>query len=60
MPRIVTAGGAIAGLEALIALRAHLGPGVGIELLEAKTDLVQRQRASPSHSAPTRRRTSTS
>jgi sulfide:quinone oxidoreductase len=45
MPRIVIAGGGIAGLEALIALRVHLGRGVEIELLEANTDLVERQRA---------------
>lgn len=45
MPRIIIAGGGIAGLEALIALRAHLGPDVEIELLEADTDLVERQRA---------------
>ena len=40
MPTIVIAGGGIAGLEALVALRAHLGSGVRIELLEAATDLV--------------------
>jgi sulfide:quinone oxidoreductase len=45
MPRIVIAGGGIAGLEALIALRVHLGRGIEIELLEANTDLVERQRA---------------
>src|SRR5215218_5709139 len=45
MPTIVIAGGGIAGLEALVALRAHLGSGVRIELLEAATDLVERQRA---------------
>jgi sulfide:quinone oxidoreductase len=43
--RIVIAGGGVAGLEALAALRAHLGPSVGIELLEANVDLVERQRA---------------
>jgi sulfide:quinone oxidoreductase len=45
MPRVVIAGGGIAGLEALIALRAHLGTAVEIELLEANTELVERQRA---------------
>ena len=45
MPTIVIAGGGIAGLEALAALRAHLGSDVRIELLEAATDLVERQRA---------------
>jgi sulfide:quinone oxidoreductase len=45
MPRIVIAGGGIAGLEALIALRAHLGSDPEIHLLEANTDLVERQRA---------------
>jgi sulfide:quinone oxidoreductase len=45
MPRIIIAGGGIAGLEALIALRAHLGTAVEIELLEANTELVERQRA---------------
>ena len=45
MPRIVIAGGGIAGLEALIALHAHLGSSAEIELLEANTDLVERQRA---------------
>jgi sulfide:quinone oxidoreductase len=44
-PRILIAGGGIAGLEALVALRAHLGSGPRIELLEAATDLVERQRA---------------
>jgi sulfide:quinone oxidoreductase len=44
-PRILIAGGGIAGLEALVALRAHLGSGPRIELLEASTDLVERQRA---------------
>ena len=34
MPRIVIAGGGIAGLEALVALRAHLGPQAEIQLLE--------------------------
>jgi sulfide:quinone oxidoreductase len=45
MPRIIIAGGGIAGLEALIALRVHLGTDVEIELLEANIDLVERQRA---------------
>jgi sulfide:quinone oxidoreductase len=45
MPRIVIAGGGIAGLEALIALHSHLGRHAEIELLEANTDLVERQRA---------------
>ena len=45
MPRIVIAGGGIAGLEALIALRDHLGPSAEIELIEANTDLVERQRS---------------
>ena len=46
MPRIVIAGGGIAGLEALIALHGRLGsPAHEIELLEASTDLVERQRA---------------
>ncbi|MDP9345750.1 MAG: NAD(P)/FAD-dependent oxidoreductase [Actinomycetota bacterium] len=45
MSRIVIAGGGIAGLEGLIALRGHLGPEVRIDLLEASTELVERQRA---------------
>ena len=45
MPKIIIAGGGIAGLEALIALRAHLGSAADIELLEANTDLVERQRS---------------
>jgi sulfide:quinone oxidoreductase len=45
MPRVVIAGGGIAGLEALVALRAHLGPEAEIELLEANAELVERQRA---------------
>jgi sulfide:quinone oxidoreductase len=45
MPRIIIAGGGIAGLEALIALRGHLGSTAEIELLEANTHLVERQRA---------------
>jgi sulfide:quinone oxidoreductase len=42
MSRIVIAGGGIAGLEALIALRHHLGAGARIDLLEAGLDLVER------------------
>ena len=45
MTRVVIAGGGIAGLEALIALRAHLGPEPRIDLLEGATDLVERQRS---------------
>ena len=45
MTRIVVAGGGIAGLEALIALREHLGPEPRIDLLEAELELVERQRA---------------
>src|ERR671931_909068 len=45
MPTIVIAGGGIAGLEALAALRSHLGSHARIELIEAATDLVERQRA---------------
>ena len=45
MPTIVIAGGGIAGLEALAALRAHMGSDTRIELIEAATDLVERQRA---------------
>jgi sulfide:quinone oxidoreductase len=45
MPRIIIAGGGIAGLEALIALHGHLGSTAEIELLEANTDFVERQRA---------------
>ncbi len=45
MTRIVIAGGGIAGLEALIALREHLGPEPRIDLLEAELELVERQRA---------------
>jgi sulfide:quinone oxidoreductase len=57
MPRIVIAGGGIAGLEALIALRGHLGSSAEIELLEANTDLVERQRAvaEPFGGGPVRR-----
>lgn len=42
MPTIIIAGGGIAGLEALAALRRHLGPDVHIDLLEANLDLVER------------------
>src|ERR671936_1795326 len=45
MPTIVIAGGGIAGLEALAALRAHLGSDARIELLEAGTELIERQKA---------------
>src|SRR5215207_2890603 len=45
MPTIVIAGAGISGLEALVALRGHLGPEPRIELLEANTDLVERQRS---------------
>jgi sulfide:quinone oxidoreductase len=57
MPTIVIAGGGIAGLEALVALRSHLGSEVRIELLEGATDLVERQRAveQPFDGAPPRR-----
>jgi sulfide:quinone oxidoreductase len=57
MARIVIAGGGIAGLEALIALHGHLGSGAEIELLEANTDLVERQHAvaEPFGGGPVRR-----
>jgi sulfide:quinone oxidoreductase len=42
MSRIVIAGGGIAGLEALVALRHHLGAAPTIELLEANVELVER------------------
>jgi sulfide:quinone oxidoreductase len=42
MSRIVIAGGGIAGLEALVALRHHLGSDPAIDLLEANVDLVER------------------
>jgi sulfide:quinone oxidoreductase len=42
MSRIVIAGGGIAGLEALVALRRHLGPAPAIDLLEANLELVER------------------
>jgi sulfide:quinone oxidoreductase len=56
-PRIVIAGGGIAGLEALIALHGHLGSTAQVELLEANTDLVERQRAvsEPFGGGPVRR-----
>jgi sulfide:quinone oxidoreductase len=57
MPTIVIAGGGIAGLEALIALHGHLGSTARIELLEANTDLVERQHAvsEPFGGGPARR-----
>jgi sulfide:quinone oxidoreductase len=57
MPTIVIAGGGIAGLEALIALHGHLRSSARIELLEANTDLVERQRAvsEPFGGGPVRR-----
>ena len=57
MPRIIIAGGGIAGLEALIALRGHLGSTAQIELLEANADLLERQRAvsEPFGGGPVRR-----
>jgi len=42
MSRIIIAGGGIAGLEALVALRHHLGPAPTIDLLEANVELVER------------------
>lgn len=45
MTRVVIAGGGIAGLEALIALRGHLGPEPRIDVLEPSMELVERQRA---------------
>jgi sulfide:quinone oxidoreductase len=42
MPSIVIAGGGIAGLEALVALRRHLGAAASIDLIEANLDLVER------------------
>jgi sulfide:quinone oxidoreductase len=42
MSRIVIAGGGIAGLEALVALRHHLGSAPEIDLLEANVELVER------------------
>jgi sulfide:quinone oxidoreductase len=57
MPTIVIAGGGIAGLEALIALHGHLGSTAQIELLEANTELLERQRAvsEPFGGGPVRR-----
>jgi sulfide:quinone oxidoreductase len=57
MSRIVIAGGGIAGLEGLIALHGHLGSSAEIQLLEANTDLVERQRAvaEPFGGGPVRR-----
>jgi sulfide:quinone oxidoreductase len=45
VPPIVIAGGGIAGLEALVALREDLGPDAQIELLEPATAFVERQRS---------------
>ena len=45
MSRIVIAGGGVAGLEALVALRRHLGPDPRIDLLEANAELVERPMA---------------
>jgi sulfide:quinone oxidoreductase len=45
MSSIVIAGGGVAGLEALGALRRHLGPATSIDLLEANVDLVERPMA---------------
>src|SRR5689334_9163156 len=42
MSRIVIAGGGVAGLEALVALRHHLGSAPSIDLLEANVELVER------------------
>src|ERR671935_1678157 len=42
MSRIVIAGGGIAGLEAMAALRRHLGAEPAIELLDANTEFVER------------------
>jgi sulfide:quinone oxidoreductase len=42
MSRIVIAGGGIAGLEALVALRHHLGTAPTIDLIEANVELVER------------------
>jgi sulfide:quinone oxidoreductase len=42
MSRIVIAGGGIAGLEALVALRHHLGTAPAIDLIEANVELVER------------------
>jgi sulfide:quinone oxidoreductase len=45
MPRVVIAGGGIAGLEALIALHRHLDDDVRIEILDDNLDLVERPMA---------------
>jgi sulfide:quinone oxidoreductase len=45
MSRIVIAGGGVAGLEALVALRGHLGPDPRIDLLEGNVELVERSMA---------------
>jgi sulfide:quinone oxidoreductase len=45
MSRIVIAGGGVAGLEALVALRGHLGPEPRIDLLEGNVELVERPMA---------------
>jgi sulfide:quinone oxidoreductase len=45
MSSIVIAGGGVAGLEALVALRHHLGPDPRIDLLEANVELVERPMA---------------
>jgi NADH dehydrogenase FAD-containing subunit len=42
VPTIVIAGAGIAGLEALVALRTHLGSAVEIELLEPSIEFVER------------------
>jgi hypothetical protein len=42
---IVIAGGGIAGLEALVALREDLGPQPQIDLLEPAAEFVERQSA---------------
>ena len=57
MPRIVIAGGGVAGLEALAALRAHLGAEPVIELVDGAVDLVERQWSvtTPFGGAPPRR-----
>lgn len=57
MPKIIIAGGGIAGLEALIALREHLDRSVEIDVLEGNTELIERQRSvtEPFQGAPPRR-----
>jgi sulfide:quinone oxidoreductase len=42
MSRIVIAGGGVAGLEALVALRRRLGPAPTLELIEPSAELVER------------------